>query len=174
MLKKILLFLLLPSAFIMLVLWLLTYYSRPDVSQLQDYFESHPQTFRQLALKACDSQQRHGPRFYVYPPAVYPSSGPAEPRSAPDLALDQALAGLLSDGFIEFVSLEGSGCTAHAIVWDSTFYGEGQTMGYVYQPVKTFDYIAEKHAKGQRNYQSELTFTLPLTDGWYIYYHNVP
>ncbi len=169
MLKKILLFLLLPSAFIMLALWLLTYYSRPDVSQLQDYFESHPQTFRHLAQQTCDSQQQHGQRFYVYPPAE-----PAEPRSAPDLALDQALAALLSDDFIEFVSLEGSGCSVQAIVWDSTFYGEGQAMGYVYQPAKTFDYIAEKHAKGQRDYQSELTFTLPLTDGWYIYYHNVP
>lgn len=171
MLRKSLLLIFVPLAGIWLVLFALDYNRRPDIEKLRDYFQQHAGQFQQLANDACEAKQRLGFNFYSYPAApVFGVSG--EPQQ--DALLDQTLAAALADGFLQYVVVEGKTCTVTAIAWDSGFAGEGQAMGYVYQPAKIDAFIAAKHAKGQRDFSTELTFTIPLGAGWYIYYHNEP
>lgn len=65
-------------------------------------------------------------------------------------------------------------CRLFSPVWGWGMNGEGQTMEFVYQPEKTYDYDPSIHISSVRDLKSEIKFTIPLSSGWFISYTNTP
>ncbi|MCG9732373.1 hypothetical protein L1D44_21595 [Shewanella sp. Isolate13] len=65
-------------------------------------------------------------------------------------------------------------CRLYIDVWSIWMTGEGQEMGYLFNPETIYEYDPEIHSKSNRDLKTQIDFTLPLSSGWYVGYSNTP
>ncbi|MCG9740176.1 hypothetical protein L1D32_18630 [Shewanella insulae] len=86
--------------------------------------------------------------------------------------IDSLLVDLDVDGIL-IREISGE-CRLYIEVWSNWMTGEGQEMGYLFNPKVIYKYDPEVHSKLNRDLKTQIDFTMPLSSGWYVGYSNTP
>lgn len=151
---------------VLLSLLVAAFGKQPDDNELSVYFAENKPAFTQLAQAACAGQQAHQIIHHVFPP----NSG--TPSEYPEL--DNQLKTIIKGDFLQYIVIQGPICRLQIGVWGVGAFGEGQIIGYQFNPDKIMPYEPMSDIGKMKSEGLPVYYTNNLGDGWYSFYEYTP
>lgn len=139
---------------------------QPDNDELFQYFTEHKPTFDQLAQSACTAQQKHQIIHHVFPTKSGMVSEYPE--------LDSQLKTIINSKFLQYIVVQGPTCRLYVGVWEVGAFGEGQVIGYQFNPEKVMPYDPMSDIGKMKSEGLPVYYTNHLGDGWFSFYEYTP
>ncbi len=139
---------------------------QPDDTELLVYFAENKPAFAQLAQTACAGQQAHQIIHHVFP------ANTETPSEYPEL--DNQLKTIVKGDFLQYIVIQGPACRLHVGVWAVGAFGEGQVIGYQFNPDKIMPYDPMLNIGKMKSEGLHVYYTNNLGDGWFSFYEYTP
>ena len=140
--------------------------NKPIKADMAEVFAQNKDDFLKLSSAVCREVEQSSIVHFVYP--VTQTASMSNP------VLEQEFSSFFQSKSLESASVSNNPCSIYLSVWAVGAFGEGQQIGFEYNPKAVHLYTEDFRDINIDGAKGDIIKNIPLADGWYLTYTYTP